>query len=139
MKPQNIMRLNEIEKNLNDLPECSYRVLKNIYGICRLLDPLKSMYEIDRKSNNWWHRIFFHFLDITVVNSYILYTMMHDEKNPCCNNMKNFRLDLITALVSVSHQKQTESLISSPKISLTQYLEPVKLKFIKHKVTFLAL
>nr|XP_023022544.1 piggyBac transposable element-derived protein 4-like [Leptinotarsa decemlineata] len=33
------------------------------------LDQLKSCYEIDRKSKKWWHRIFFHFLDVCIVNA----------------------------------------------------------------------
>ncbi|KDR07490.1 PiggyBac transposable element-derived protein 4 [Zootermopsis nevadensis] len=36
-------------------------------------DMLKSLYEIDRKSQKWWLRIFWHFLDVSVVNAFILY------------------------------------------------------------------
>lgn len=71
---------------------------KNI-GFVDHFDQLKSMYEIDRKSKKWFHKTFFHFLDMTVVNSYILYIMKYYENNPYYNNMKNFRLDLITARV----------------------------------------
>lgn len=53
----------------------------NLYmGYVDKADQLKSTYEIDRKSKKWWHRIFFHFLDVTVVNSYILFSL-GDETN----------------------------------------------------------
>ncbi|XP_071057540.1 piggyBac transposable element-derived protein 5-like [Onthophagus taurus] len=32
-------------------------------------DMLKSLYEIDRKSKKWWHRIFWYLLDAAVVNA----------------------------------------------------------------------
>ncbi|XP_018377831.1 PREDICTED: uncharacterized protein LOC108770657 [Trachymyrmex cornetzi] len=34
-------------------------------------DMLKSYYEINRKSKKWWQRIFWHFVDVTLVNSFI--------------------------------------------------------------------
>lgn len=37
------------------------------------LDQNKKSCKIDRKSKKWWHRIFFHFLDIAVVNSHVVY------------------------------------------------------------------
>lgn len=37
-----------------------------------VFDQLKSSYAIDRRSKKWWHRIFWHFLDAALVNSYIL-------------------------------------------------------------------
>ena len=42
-------------------------------------DMLKSLYEIDRKSPEWWHRIFFHLLDVALVNSYIIYKNLWNE------------------------------------------------------------
>ena len=35
-------------------------------------DMLKSLYELDRKSTKWRHQIFFHLMDVTLVNSMIL-------------------------------------------------------------------
>ncbi|RZB40587.1 DDE Tnp 1 7 domain containing protein, partial [Asbolus verrucosus] len=34
-------------------------------------DMSKSCYELDRKSRRWWLQIFWHFVDVTVVNSFI--------------------------------------------------------------------
>jgi len=38
-----------------------------------LLDQLKCYYSGDRKSRRWWMRLFFHLLDLCVINSFILY------------------------------------------------------------------
>jgi hypothetical protein len=36
-------------------------------------DMLRSLYGFDRKSKKWWHRLFFGLLDMTMVNSFIVY------------------------------------------------------------------
>ncbi|GFY50137.1 hypothetical protein TNIN_212441 [Trichonephila inaurata madagascariensis] len=67
---------------------------------------------------------------MTIVNSYILWSLMHGEKTPYYNNLKSFRLDLITGLVSIGHQKFSEKRFAS-----NSYSGPVKLKFRKHTVS----
>lgn len=52
------------------------------------------------------------------------------EKNTYYNNMKNFRLDLITAPATVSHQKQPKRPIL-PK----SHLGPITLKFRKRAIS----
>ncbi|KAJ8910639.1 hypothetical protein NQ315_012507 [Exocentrus adspersus] len=59
---------------------------KNMNCVDRF-DQLKSTYEIDRKSKKWWMRIFWHFVDCSVVNSYILYKL---KKLPFMS-LKDFR------------------------------------------------
>lgn len=72
-------------------------------------DQLKSTYEIDRKSRKWWHRIFFHFLDVTVVNSYILFSLGDDENKKNALTLKEFRLHLAAALVSAPDDSSTKA------------------------------
>jgi len=36
-------------------------------------DRLRALYNIERKSRKWWHRLFFGLLDIMFVNSYVVY------------------------------------------------------------------
>ena len=36
-------------------------------------DQLKVYYSHDRKSKQWWIRLFFHFIDTAIVNAYVLY------------------------------------------------------------------
>lgn len=74
-------------------------------------DMLKSCYEIDRKSKKWWHRLFWHFVDVTVVNSYILY---RSSPNAEKLTMKFFRLRIISGLIGVT-KKNTPGKKSVPR------------------------
>ncbi|KAF0716186.1 piggyBac transposable element-derived protein 4-like [Aphis craccivora] len=38
-------------------------------------DQNKKSCQIDRKAKKWWYRLFFHFIDAAVVNSYVLYKL----------------------------------------------------------------
>ena len=38
-----------------------------------LLDSLLSLYRIQIRSKKWYHKLFFHFLDVTVVQSWLVY------------------------------------------------------------------
>ena len=38
-----------------------------------LLDSLLSLYRIHTRSKKWYHKLFFHFLDVTVVQSWLMY------------------------------------------------------------------
>ncbi|KFM77001.1 PiggyBac transposable element-derived protein 4, partial [Stegodyphus mimosarum] len=69
-------------------------------GFVDHFDHLKSLYEIDRKSKKWWHRIFFHFLDVAIVNSFIMYKL-HPSSESELKVMKNFRLDIARSLMSL--------------------------------------
>ncbi|GFY61287.1 uncharacterized protein TNIN_250821 [Trichonephila inaurata madagascariensis] len=85
---------------------------------------------VDRKSKKKMVAPYvFHFFDMTIVNSYILWSLMHGEKTPFYNNLKSFRLDL-TGLVSIGHQKFPEKRFAS-----NSYSGPMKLKFRKHTVS----
>lgn len=65
-------------------------------GFVDKADMLKSTYEIDRKSKKWWHRIMWHFVDVSVVNSYIIYNERIGSKSM---DLKTFRLSVALGLV----------------------------------------
>ena len=44
-------------------------------------DMLKSYYEINRKSKKWWKRIFWHIVDVALMNSFIISSQLFPEKN----------------------------------------------------------
>ena len=73
-------------------------------GYVDYADMMKSYYEIDRKSKKWWHRIFIHFLDVSVTNSYLLFKIKSQGK-PI--PLKDFRLAVVAGLVGI--------LFTSPK------------------------
>ncbi|GBM36035.1 hypothetical protein AVEN_274441-1 [Araneus ventricosus] len=43
-------------------------------------DILHAIYDRDRKSKKWWHRLFFAMLEMAYINSYIAYVEVHREK-----------------------------------------------------------
>lgn len=79
---------------------------KNI-GYIDYFDQMKSTYEINRKSKKWWHRIFFHFLDVTLINSFLLYCM-HPDSDPKLKKLKSFRMDIIRQLIPMGNKDIAE-------------------------------
>ena len=65
-------------------------------GYVDYADRLISVYKIDRKSKKWWFRLFWHFLDLTISNVYILYRKK--DIKPTLN-LKKFRLNLVEQMV----------------------------------------
>lgn len=59
-------------------------------------DQLLASYKIDRQSNKWWHRIFFYFLDASVVNAFCLYKLLNLPKL----SSKDFRRNISNGLVA---------------------------------------
>jgi len=76
------------------------------------LDQNKKSCQIDRKSHKWWHRIFFHFLDIAVVNSHIVYTQATGNKM----TMKNFRREISGQLLNstIINKRKLKNTTKSP-------------------------
>lgn len=62
-------------------------------------DMLKTTYQIDRKSRKWWPRILWHFVDVSIVNSFIIYNENYKHTNM---TLKEFRLSIVTGLVGAS-------------------------------------
>jgi len=50
-------------------------------GFVDNVDHLISMYKIDRKFKKWWHRLFWHFIDVTVTNSFITFTKINNDNS----------------------------------------------------------
>lgn len=72
-------------------------------------DMLKSLYEIDRKSHKWWHRILFHFCDVTIVNAQIIYKKITDEKI----TLKEFKRRIIAGLIRTKGLKRPRQSLSA--------------------------
>lgn len=82
---------------------------KNMNSVDKF-DQKKQCYEINRKSKKWWHRIFFHFIDACVVNSFIIYTNLNLPNL----TMKDFRRQIVNYLVcetltAAKKRKRTDS------------------------------
>ena len=56
---------------------------------------LISYYELKHKTYKWWKRILYHLIDISIVNSFIIYRKATNDKNM---TQKKFRLEIIKAI-----------------------------------------
>ena len=64
-----------------------------------LCDLFKATYGIDRKSKRWWLRIFFSFLDFSIVNSFILYRHACRRDHTQAMKLKTWRVELAKGLI----------------------------------------
>ena len=64
-------------------------------------DQLLSYYGFSHRTVKWWRRAFFFLLDMAVVNSYVLYTLLNPNKRKRLTH-EQFRVQLATDLLSAS-------------------------------------
>lgn len=99
---------------------------KHMNGVDKF-DQNKHTYEINRKSHKWWHRIFFYFLDASVVNAFVLHKQLNLNKT----TMKNFRLSIVEYLVAVQKRPSKRS-HSSLSVAIKKH-KPFVPKKIRHE------
>jgi hypothetical protein len=78
-----------------------------------VFDQLKAAYGINRKARKWWHRLFFHFLDMAIVNAFILFKELAKEKI----SMKDFRRRIVDGLLAPNQLQPPKKNSSSCLIS----------------------
>lgn len=61
------------DKQLIEIPRPKAVEIYNQYMGVDLLDAMLGFYRITIRSKKWYHRLFFHMLDMTIVNSYLLW------------------------------------------------------------------
>lgn len=108
-------------------------------GFVDHFDHLKSLYEIDRKSQKWWHRLFFHFLDVCVTNAFILHKQLPDSsRNTEVKTLKDFRREVIIHLMlmgketPVSKRRSTSAVPVTIKKNKPSVPEETRLKNVEH-------
>ena len=69
-----------------------------------LHDQLQVYYSIGRKGIKWWRKVFWRMLEISVLNSYVLYCCVHGRSRKM--TQKNYRLQLAYSLVSIYVDQQ---------------------------------
>ena len=69
-----------------------------------LSDQLLKCYEIIRKSKKWWKTLFLHFIDVAIVNSFLIHKAIGGELNH-----KMFRVNLARSLLSASEMQVNPS------------------------------
>ncbi|XP_050313668.1 piggyBac transposable element-derived protein 3-like [Anthonomus grandis grandis] len=85
--------------------DCPYIITeynKHMGGV-DLLDSLMGRYKIQLKSRKWYMRIFYHLLDLVLVNSWLLYKRALSKKQPGCKlkNQAEFRAEVANYLCAV--------------------------------------
>lgn len=103
-------------------PEAVAEYNRNMGGV-DLHDQLNCYYSYDRKSKRWWLRLFFHLLDIAVVNSFILYlhtykVNWHPPLKFQPSNQLSFRTELIDQLVNHFTCRKSTGPVVTPVVSL---------------------
>lgn len=64
---------NNIKANINCLKTIS--AYNTNMGFIDKFNQLISLYKVDCKHKMWLHQIFYHFLDVAIINNYILHKM----------------------------------------------------------------
>lgn len=64
-------------------------------------DQMITLYELDRRSNKWWKKVFFRMLMTAVFNSFIIYTESSNKKI----TFINFVIELAESLISVGRSE----------------------------------
>lgn len=82
---------------------------ENMGGVDKA-DMLLALYRITLKTKQWYKRIFFHMLDLSVVNSWLLYRV---SKHECQIQLANFKFAVAKALIC---SKKVEQPPPPPKI-----------------------
>lgn len=88
-------------------------------------DQNKSAYNIDRRSKKWWHRIFWHFIDVTVVNAFIIYKQSQPDPGM---TLKSFRLSVVDGLVQSPNRKRKGKPPSDLSIPAAKIRVPLEMR-----------
>lgn len=93
--------VNFIERKLKDgskvtiaCPEVVRHYNNTMGGVDRF-DQLRERYLIGRRSIKWWHRLFYFFVDLAIINSYVLYQTQRQK-----TDQLTFRLRLARQLIN---------------------------------------
>lgn len=92
-------RKKDSTKKKIDIPVMVQRYSDHMGGV-DLANQLIGSYKIGFRSKKWWKAIFYHLIDIAVINSYVLYTKIMKTANKLVKTQRQFRLELFDALVN---------------------------------------
>lgn len=103
-------------------PKTGQAILKpNIvmsYNTCMsgvdLLDQSISAHTITRKTVKWYHKVYFHLIDIAIYNSFVIYKVLHHETRI---NFLDFKILLVKELLKEHHAEQIVSRSQSLEVN----------------------
>lgn len=99
-----VQRFNRKKKTFQTVP-CpkAVQVYNRYMGGVDLLDSMLGYYRIKVRSKKWYHKIFFHLVDLTCVNSWILWRKTHEVYMP----LLDFKLILAESLTRANQEFYT--------------------------------
>lgn len=103
---QKVKRFSRTEKKNIEI-ECPnvVKVYNEHMGGVDLQDSLLGLYRCSIRSKKWYHRIFYHMLDVAVVNSWLLYRRIQKQlEKPDKMSLLDFKTDVANALCNVGKQ-----------------------------------
>lgn len=85
------------------------------------MDFLLSLYRISIRSKKWTLKMFDHFIDMAICNSWLEYRKdyQEDDKNKCMD-LLNFRNDIANGLIALSNQQACSRKRGRPTTSLNE-------------------
>ena len=88
-------------------------------GVVDVADSKPKVYSCSRKSNKWWHRLYYFILDVSIINAHIIQSK---TPNQPIMTQKMFRLELARELLcshkSRKHRKRGRHFSTDPSPSM---------------------
>ncbi|XP_043471740.1 piggyBac transposable element-derived protein 4-like [Leptopilina heterotoma] len=119
----NTGKLNRRTREIVEKPNVVISYNNNMGGV-DLMDQSLSVYHIIYKTIKWYHKLYFHLIDIAIFNAYVIYNQLHPEKKI---RHLQFRHSIVTEILQLHHHqipqvKQSVRHVDNPiKSSKTHY------------------
>lgn len=108
-EPITIKRFDKKEKTTKNIP-CP-QIIKDYnchMGGVALMDSSMGRHKIMMKSRKWTNRLFYHLLDMTSVNAWILYRRINNHRQAASMRLIDFKLEVADVLFSSSSAKSMQ-------------------------------
>uniref|UniRef100_W5LLL1 PiggyBac transposable element-derived protein 4-like n=1 Tax=Astyanax mexicanus TaxID=7994 RepID=W5LLL1_ASTMX len=101
------------------------RAYNRYMGGVDLSDALIKYFSVTQKTMKWYKKLFLHFVDIAVVNSYVIHRELSLAKQQKPLTQKKFREALCLQLADLGSERATEPAASEPKIKEEPIVQPL--------------
>lgn len=88
-----------------------------------LMDGLIGRYHIRMKTRKWTNKLFFHMLDLAMVNAYILHNRLHPKVT---EELQAFRIEVAESLCSINTKNKKGRPLATAAAAAAEYVAPKK-------------